>query len=450
MKIALKEKVGYGLGDLGCNVIFQTVMAYLMFYYTDIALINAATVGVIFLMTRIIDAISDPVMGFIIDKTNTRYGRFRPYLLFGSVFLGLTAFACFTIPVDYSENGKIAYAAITYIVLSIAYTVVNIPYSALTSAISADPDERTKITAIRVMFAVLSGLVVAQIGNLVDFFGEGDKLLGYRYAIGFAAFLSTALLWITFATTKERCIADSKSETSYTLKDCVRLLSNNRPLIILSIVFLMTMTAGFISFSMNIYFLEHVMKRPDLIGTSIMVGTITTFLGTFFVPIVTKMYGKKETAIVILAAFGVAHLFFAWNSYSVNSVEFYFVIVAAKGLLNAFAWSMGWAMLPDTIEYGEKQTGIRSEGLVYSAFSFCQKLGMALSGVITGFVLTQYGYDPESGITTAAMDGIILLFSYIPFVLAVCGSLLLNKFNLSTDVPVHRQGLDVHKSTDMW
>lgn len=447
MKISLQEKVGYGLGDLGCNVIFQTVMAYLMFYYTDIALINAAAVGGIFLLARIIDAVSDPVMGFIIDKTNTRYGRFRPYLLFGSVFLGLTAFSCFTIPVDYSENAKIAYAAITYIVLGIAYTIVNIPYSALTSAISADPNERTKITAVRVMFAVISGLVVAQIGNLVDFFGEGDKLLGYRYAIGFAAFLSTALLWITFVTTKERCTADSKSETSYTLKESVRLLAKNRPLIILSIVFLMILTAGFISFSMNIYFLEHVMIRPDLIGTSIIVGTVTTFLGTFFVPIVTKRYGKKETAIITLAAFGFAHLFFAWNAYSINSVELYFVIIAVKGFLNAFAWSMGWAMLPDTIEYGEKQTGIRSEGLVYSAFSFCQKLGMALSGVITGFVLNQYGYDPVSGITKEAVDGIIILFSYIPFVLALCSSLLLQKFNLSTDVTFYRKGFDAHNST---
>lgn len=432
MSVSLKEKVGYGLGDLGCNVIFQTVMAYLMFYYTDIALINAAAVGVIFLIARIIDAVSDPVMGFIIDKTNTRYGRFRPYLLFGSVILGLTAFACFTIPADYTENGKIVYAAVTYIALSLAYTVVNIPYSALTSAISADPDERTKITAVRVMFAVISGMVVAQIGNLVDFFGEGDKLLGYRYAIGFAAILSTVLLWTTFATTKERCIAEPSSETSYTLKESIGLLAKNKPLIILSTVFLLILTAGFISFSVNIYFLEHVMKRPDLIGTSIMIGTVTTFLGTFIVPMTTAKYGKKETAIVTLTAFGVTHLFFAWNFYSINSVELYFVIIAIKGFLNAFAWAMGWAMLPDTIEYGEKQTGIRSEGLVYSTFSFCQKLGMALSGVITGFVLSQYGYNPESGITREAIDGIIVLFAYIPFALAVLSSLLLRKFNLST------------------
>ncbi|CAM2780159.1 MFS transporter [Vibrio mytili] len=430
MKISMKEKVGYGLGDLGCNVIFQTVMTYLMFYYTDIALIDSAVVGVIFLVARIVDAVSDPVVGMIVDKTNTRYGRFRPYILFGSVFLSLTAFACFTIPMDMSATGKIAYATVTYIALSLAYTVVNIPYSALTSAISQDPDERTKITAVRVMFAVISGMVVAQIGNLVDFFGEGDKLLGYRYTMGFAALLSTLLLWITFATTKERQVVNASTETKYKLKDGFRIVAQNKPLLILSTVFLMTLTAAFISFSINIYYLEHVIQRPDLIGTSIMVGTITTFFGTFIVPTVAKIYGKKETTIVTLTMFGLVHLFFALNFYTVNSIELYFVIIAAKGFLNAFAWAMGWAMVPDTIEYGEKQTGVRSEGLVYSTFSFCQKLGMALSGVITGFVLSQYNYNPEA-ITTEATDGIMALLAYIPFTIMIASSLLLTRYNLS-------------------
>lgn len=430
MAVSLKEKVGYGVGDLACNIIFQTVMAYLMFYYTDIVFIDAATVGVIFLVARIIDAVSDPVMGMIVDRTNTKYGRFKPYLLFGSVVLGISAFACFTIPADMTMNGKIAYAAVTYIMLSLAYTLVNIPYSALTSAMSNDPEERTKITAVRVMFAVISGLVVAQIGGLVEFFGEGDKLLGYRYAIGFAALLSTVLLWVTFATTKERHVVVSE-KANHTVKEGLAAIAQNRPLIVLSIVFLLILTAGFISFSVNIYFLEHAMQRPDLIGASIMVGTVTTFLGTFIVPHTTKRYGKKPTAMGAIMVYGFIHLLFVANFYTINSVEVYFVIIALKGIVNAYTWAMGWAMLPDTIEYGEYKTGIRAEGLVYSSFSFCQKLGMALSGIVTGLVLGWFGYAPEVGITQEAVTGVVVLFGYIPLAFCIAAGLILKFYNLS-------------------
>ncbi len=430
MIISWKEKIGYGLGDLACNIIFQTVMAYLMFYYTDIAFIDVATVGIIFLSARIIDAISDPIMGIIVDKTHTRYGQFKPYLLFGSVILGIAAFACFTIPENISTTAKIIYASVTYIGLSLAYTLVNIPYSALTSAISDNPEERTKITSVRVMFAVISGMVVAQIGGLVEFFGQGNELLGYRYAIGFSAVLSTVLLWITFATTKERCNV-TKEKNTFTIKENLIAILANKPLIVLSLVFLLILTAGFISFSINIYYLEHAIKRPDLIGTSIMVGTITTFLGTFIVPKTTQLLGKKPTASIAIMAYGLIHLLFVANYYTLNSVSIYIAIITLKGVVNAYTWAMGWAMVPDTIEYGEQKTGIRAEGLIYSSFSFCQKLGMALSGIITGIILSFFNYSPETGITQEAITGIVILFGYVPFILCLFAWILLKYYTLS-------------------
>lgn len=212
MKVGLGEKIGYGIGDLACNLIFSTATSYLMYYYTDIAKITATSVATLFLVARIWDAINDPIMGMIVDKTNTRFGKFRPYILFGSIFLAIFAFLCYVVPTNMSSTGKLIYAYITYIGLGMSYTLVNLPYSALTSAMSNDTEERTKITTVRMIFAVLSGVVVAQVWNLVDIFGKGNETVGYRYTTGLMGIVSIVLFAVCFFSTKERVYIENKKE----------------------------------------------------------------------------------------------------------------------------------------------------------------------------------------------------------------------------------------------
>ncbi len=429
MKVSLFEKIGYGIGDLACNLIFSTATSYLMYYYTDIALIPSSSIATLFLIARVWDAINDPIMGIIVDKTNTRFGKFRPYILFGSFILALFAFLLFTVPVDANNSSKLIYVYITYIGFGMSYTLVNIPYSALTSAMSDDTVERTKITTVRMIFAVLSGFAVSQVWNLVKLFDT--PVIGYRYTNAVIGIVSIILFAICFFTTKERVVIKSTNKKFF-IKEEFKAITQNTPLIIITVVFMLILIAGFVIFGVNIYFFKYNLKREDLIPTALMLNTISTALGMLTVPYITKLLGKKKAGVITLFLFGLFNLLFFVNYKTINSINLYFIIIVIAGIFNSYTWSLGWSMIPDTIEYAEYKVGFRAEGLIYSMYSFGQKMGIALAGLISGVALDFIGYKANNlEQTQFSLDGIAFLRGGIPFILCILAIIIISFYPLN-------------------
>ena len=215
-KLSFKEKLGYGLGDTASNFFFQVFGLFLLFYYTDVFGLAPAAVGTMFLVTKIIDAVSDPIMGLIADRTNSRWGKFRPYILWGALPYGILGYLMFANP-DLSDTGKLIYAYVTYTAMMLAYTAVNVPYSALMGVISPSSEERTKVASYRFVCAMAAGWLVGTfVTPLKNILGGGDEALGFQLTMALFAVISIALFWITFATTKER-VAPVQEDTNIRL-----------------------------------------------------------------------------------------------------------------------------------------------------------------------------------------------------------------------------------------
>ena len=237
-KLSIKEKVGYGLGDFAANIVFQTVMIFLMYYYTDIFGIPAAAVGTLFLVSRIWDAINDPMMGAVADRTKSKYGKFRPWVKWTAIPFGIMAVLMFTTP-DFSVQGKIIYAYITYIGMMMIYTANNIPYGALSGVMTADSVERTSLNSYRFVLGQSAALMVQALTlPLIAFFGAGNKAAGYQMTMGLFAIIAIGMFYVTFYSTKER-IEPVQTEAT-PLKDDLKDLFSNKPWVILFVMGLVT------------------------------------------------------------------------------------------------------------------------------------------------------------------------------------------------------------------
>jgi glycoside/pentoside/hexuronide:cation symporter, GPH family len=406
----MREKIGYAVGDLACNLVFQTISIFLLFFYTDIFGISAAAASTLFLVARLWDAINDPIMGSIVDKTHTRWGKFRPYLLFGAFPFALFGILCFSTP-DFSATGKLIYAYVTYIALGMIYTVVNVPYGALTSAITQDPKERTSLSSIRMLFALAGGLAVSMgIPSLSRLFGGDDVAKGYQMSMGLFSIIAMLLLLVTFATTKERYSSTSSPKTS--LAETIKMLKDNRPLLILSGIFIVIFGNNTISGAVGIYFFRYVLQDAALFGLYMTVSLLVMMVGLLIIPLLLKKLTKKQILYLGLSIALFKHLSCLSTSLPIiftgnviGSIGFGFVI----GLL--------WGLVPDTIEYGEYTRGVRAEGMIYAIIGFAFKVGMALGGLVPGFVLQASGYVPDAVQSTSAIMGIRTLMAVVPVAL---------------------------------
>lgn len=423
-KLHLKEKIGYASGDLACNLIFQTLSIYLLFFYTDIFGISAAQASTLFFVARLWDAVNDPIIGSVVDRTNTRWGKFRPYLLWGAIPFGILAVFCFTTP-DLSATGKLIYAYVTYIGLGMIYTFVNVPYGALTSSITQDPKERANLSALRMFFAQLAGLIVViGVPFLSEFFGKGDKALGFQLTIGSFAVIGVALLFFTFATTKERYTQKSLNQ-KVTFKDTLNLLKINRPLQILCLVFVVIFGTLSIVTAVGLYFFKYNMGQPELFTINQSVGIVVMLTTLLFVPMMTKKIEKKH-----LLMFGIALSLARPISMASSSVTIILAgtVIGFIGL--GIAAGLLWGMVPDTIEYGEYKTGKRAEGMTYAIIGFAFKFGMALGGLVPGYVLQWSGYMPDVAQTESALFGIRTLVSYLPIALTITSIFIMRFYSL--------------------
>jgi len=457
-RLSFKEKLGYGVGDSASNFFFQVFNIFLLYYYTDIFGIDPALIGVMFIVTKAVDAISDPVMGLIADRTNTRWGKFRPYLLWGAIPYGLLGYAMFAGP-DLSDSGKLIYAYVTYTLMMLAYTVINIPYSALMGVMSSSSIERTSISAYRFICAFSAAWLVGTfVTPLKTILGGGDEALGFRLTMMIFAVISVALFWVTFATTRERVKPmQEKSDLKLDFKAMVA----NRPWLTLFFAAIFTLMNVAVRNGAIMYYFKYYVGDDgtpiflifDKTAVFMSLGLFAMVAGIAFTKTLVNRFDKRKLLIVLsfLNALAMAVFFIIppeqYGLMVLVNIVGTFIVGPTPALI--------WAMYADTADYGEWKSGRRTTGLVFSALQFAQKLGLAVGAGLSGFILSLFGFIANEAQSDLSLTGIRLMFSVFPAILAISSVVAIYFYPL-TDARVEeieaelneRHGLDRGEQTD--
>lgn len=437
--ISIKEKIGYGLGDTASNIVFQVVINFMMIFYTDVFGISAAAVGTLMLMVRLFDAVTDPIMGGIADRTHTRWGRYRPYLLYTCIPYAVLAVLAFTTP-DLGANGKLVWAYVTYAVLMTIYTAINIPYSALGGVLTENVKDRTSIQSFRFAMAMAGGAIVtASFMPLVDFFSgaDGNREVGYQYAMGVLSILAVVCFLLCFFSTKER-VKPPVNERKTNLFQDLWSLRGNRPfmLVVGAAFFLLILTA--MRSAAAPYYLTYVLEREDLTSFFLTSGMVAALVGALFTNFISQRVCKVvlfRTGCVLIALTHAA-LFvipgeFVWIAYG--------AFVAAN-FCQMIVVPVNFSMVADTADYGALKTGKTIMGMSFSAHLLVIKLGLAVGGALTGWLLAYYGYVANQSQTEHALFGIMVVFAGSGVVVGVLMWLVMRFYPL-TD----QRMLDVHR-----
>ena len=408
--LTIKEKVAYGLGDTASNIIFQTVMMFLLIFYTDVVGLSPAVVGTMFLVVRIFDAITDPLMGALADRTKTKWGQFRPYLLWLAVPFGILSVLAFTTP-DLSDTNKIIYAFVTYTLLMMVYTAINIPYCSLGGVLTADPKERVSVQTYRFIFAMLSGVLVAACTMpMVEYFGHGDSAKGYQMTMIVMSVFGVILFLLCFAGTKERIAAPMNQKVSF--KDSMKQLWLNDQARLLCLAGVFLLTGQVLRFTLAVYYVKYFLGREDLITTFMTIGMVGSLLGCAVAQPLAKRFCKIKSYIslqIIAAIICISSFFIASDQVILACVSFFFW----KFFLD-MATPLLWAKMADAIDYGHWKNGVRITGMVYSTIIFFIKLGVAFGGALAGWALAYYGYQADVVQTEETTQGILLSFTLYP------------------------------------
>ncbi|HMK38060.1 MAG TPA: MFS transporter [Bacteroidota bacterium] len=413
--VFMKEKIGYAVGDTASCLYWQTFSMFLMIFYTDTFGISPAVVGTMFLISRFWDAAIDPVMGVIADRTETRHGKFRPWILWGIIPFTVSGIILFITP-DFSETGKIVYAYVTYTVVMMVYTMVNVPYGALLGVISPHSDERTTLASFRFIGAFTGNIIVqGTLLYLVRFFGNGNDRIGYPLAMTVFAVAAGALFFYTFASTKER-VKPPKEQS--TVRRDIKDLLRNRPWIILCSMGLMTLIYVSIKNGAMLYYFKYYVGDQAAAAPFMVTGTVFSIIGALSTPYIVRFVGSKKLTFIVLTLV-----------VSASTAVFYlagpqdFVLMYATQIIGsvpgAAMFPLIWSMYADTADYGEWKFGRRATGLVFSAATFSQKMGWAVGGALAGFLLTVIGFVANIAQNEATLSGIRHMMSTIPAALAL-------------------------------
>jgi GPH family glycoside/pentoside/hexuronide:cation symporter len=445
-KLSFKEKIGFSFGDAASNLFFQTFVLFLMFFYTDVFGLPAAAVGTMFLVTRIWDAFFDPVIGMISDRTQTRWGKFRPYLLWFALPFAIIGVLTFTTP-GFDTTGKLIYAYITYSLMMMFYSAINVPYSALMGVITSNSEQRTILSSYRFVAAFSGGFIVQAVTvYLVSFFGKGDKQVGWQLTMSCIAGLAFVLFMITFFTTKERVYPPKEQKANF--KQDLKDLFGNKPWLLVAgatifqLIYIVMRSSSVVYYfkyyvgAQPFNFFGHIfhMTMEDFTSMFLMSGTIATVIGAILTKWFTKILDKKITYLGFLIVS------------SVLCTSFYFLhpqnvmLIFVLNLLISFFFGpvsvLQWAMYTDAADYSEWKNNRRATGLIMAASLFALKLGLSLGGAIVGWVLAYHGFAANQVQTQNSMHGIILLMSFYPAVFGIAGGALMLFYPLTNKMMI--------------
>ncbi|SHM58986.1 MFS transporter [Flavobacterium chilense] len=429
-KINLKEKIGYGLGDAASSMFWKIFSMYLLFFYTDVFGLAPAVVGTMFLITRIWDSCFDPIVGIIADRTKSKWGKFRPYLLWVAVPFAVIGIMTFYTP-DFDEKGKIIYAYVTYSLMMMIYSLINVPYASLLGVMSSDRKERTTLSSYRMVFAFGGSLLALWlIEPLVNYFGGNlNSKTGWLTTIAVFGVITTAFFWGCFFFTKERVkpISDEKNNLKEDLKDLLK----NKPWWILLGAGIGALVFNSIRDGAAVYYFKYYVSSSvnfdfSLFGTSfhmtptsiyLVLGQAANIIGVIAATPIANKIGKKKTFLGAMALAAILSLIFY-----LFGKEDVFLIMSFQVLISICAgciFPLIWSMYADSADYSEWKQGRRATGLVFSASSMSQKFGWTIGGAGAGWLLGYYGFKANVEQTATAQNGIQLMLSILPAIAAL-------------------------------
>ncbi|MCC2606717.1 MFS transporter [Planctobacterium marinum] len=482
-QLSLAEKLSYGAGDAAANLVWRGALAYMAVFYTDTFGISAAAAAMLFLVVRLSDGITDILMGMIADRTQSKMGKFRPWILWSAPILGVFMVLCFSTP-NLSDSGKLVYAYITYIGLTLAYTMSNVPYSALMGVMTHDHNERTSLSGFRFAGAFIGGMfVMGFLPMMVEALGDGSSAQGYQYAMYFYAVLLVLLMLVTVGFTRERVVtsqqftgslgrelldlskqlpwlivpllamtlffyfrnwstglffvlvlvgigwavrrlkSSANDNISRTQRDLLDLLDNKPWLILLGIGFLTMMFNG-VKYAAIAYYFKYYVGLELYAGQYFIALLVVSVLGALLTPKLSAWLGRKWLFIWVLLLSSLFTGLMFWLPS--EQLTWIFILGCVAEFFAAMMPTLFFAMLGDAADYSEWRTGRRATGLVYSAGTFVQKTGGGFAGALVLLVLAWYGYDGlDKSTAQQALPGILLLMSWIPAGFAVAGALLM-------------------------
>jgi GPH family glycoside/pentoside/hexuronide:cation symporter/probable glucitol transport protein GutA len=415
-KMSTMSKVLYGTGDLASSFIWSFLGSYLSVFYTDIVGITPAVVSAIFLFSRIWDGINDPMFGAIAERTKSKHGRFRPYLLYGSPLLALSGVICFTAPFTGPGPGKIIFAAITYNIVGMLYTAVNLSYGALSGVMTFDPRERTELFSWRMMGTNFGGVFLSLITMpmLLFFSGTNDgKTLsakGYTITIAVFGVAAVALFMLLFINSKE-VVKPSAEARKITVKESIKSVVTNKPLMCVFFLLLFLMTGLFGRIGLMIYYLMYVVKRFDLIPVFMMLPTFCTVISIFITKSFADKVGKKK--MIVIGYTGAALCLIGAYFIDAANIPLLLVLFAGYGLF-MYTTPLGMSFIPEAIDYGQDKDGVRSDGIAYAATSLATKFANAIGASLGLIIMGAFGYVANAEQTAQSITGIKLVVNIMP------------------------------------
>lgn len=448
-KVSWGEKIAFALGDGGCNFVWTTIGSFLTLYYTDNVGIAAAVIGTIMLLSRLLDGISDLAMGTIIDRTHTKLGRARPWIIWSAPFMALGLIACFAVPGSLSSGGKIAYAAITYTLMAaVVYTASNLSYNSLLSLATDNPKDRVQMSSLR--FFCTMAVVLFINYNAMKF---QAKLGWLGMAVIFGA-IGLVLLLITGIFVKEHNNPEltggntetkAKTENTVSVKDSWKALFQNKYFIFTTLIFVVNYTALGVNNGLRIYYARNVLGNIGLMGTLTLCFILPKMIGNLLFPPIAKLLGKWKSMMIGYAIEIAGLVIMAVTPTSFTTAVIGLVCLGIGGIPHNAGL---FAMVGDVVDYGEWKTGIRIDGLTNSAASFGMKVGAGLGSAIVGWGLAWAKYDGALGAAQAAATtaGIKAIYTIVPIVLFAIGMVCLAFCNLDKKLPEIHKELEERKN----
>ena len=444
-KLSWLQRIGFGAGDMAQNLIYQTVSIWLLFFYTNVYGISPAAAALMFLVVRLVDVLWDPLVGAFVDKSSPKWGKYRSWLIIGGIPLVGLAILCFW----NGFSGSIVYAYVTYVGMSMCYTLVNVPYGALNSSLTRDTEEVTILTSTRMFMANLGALVVKSLPLVIAIFApkaaDGTAIIdkpesatAWFVTMSIFALAGLALLVFSFSQCKERVVMDAKEAENVKVSDLWMEFIRNKPLRVIAFFFITAFAMMSISNAADAYFMTYNLEATPVMTTAFMwLGTIPAFIFMPLVPAIKRKIGKKGMFYLFLgtAILGMAMLYIFTSFDSLKQFGLLCVAQFVKSTGVIVATGYMWALIPEVVSYGEYTSGRRISGIVNALTGIFFKAGMALGGVVPGIVLSIVGFNAELTQQTAfAEQGILWLVCVIPAVLLLLAMYIISKYELEDDV----------------
>lgn len=440
-KVSMLQCIGFGSGDLAQNLIYQTVSMYLLFFYTNVYGLDPAVAAIMFLIVRIVDVVWDPIVGTFVDKHNPRLGKYRSYLILGGIPLTGFAILCFW----NGFSGSLLYAYITYVGLSMCYTLVNVPYGALNASLTRDTAEITKLTSVRMFMANIGGLAVGMglpiVLKIFDPSETTDMSMNdgaWLCTMTIYGLIGLGLLIFCFSQCRERVVMDSKETENVKVSDLWMEFVHNRPLRILAFFFITAFGMMAIANSAGAYYINYNMHgNAAELSIFMGLGSIPAFIFMPMIPAIKKKVGKKGmfNIFLITAIVGMAMLYAVSMIPALKHMWLVYIAQFIKSTGVIVATGYMWALVPEVISFGEYTHGRRISGIVNALTGIFYKAGMALGGVVPGLVLALVGFNSEAAVQTVfAQQGILWLVAVIPAALLLLAMFIISRYELNDDV----------------